>query len=337
MGSVLVVGGGITGIQASLDLSQLGFDVILLERESELGGKLRKLSRLFPREESAKELLDAKRSQLKGKGIIQIKTKTEIEKVETKPSGYKIDLKGDGTSLEVGAVVLATGFDPFDPSPIEEYGYGRLKDVITAFELEEMLKEEKILRPSNGPRPQKITFLQCVGSRDRKTNRYCSSFCCTYAIKEALALKKLIPESEISIMYMDIRTPYLYEHLYAEAREKGIQFIRSRVSGISEKDGLLNLDIENTLTRESEAFPSELVVLSIGGEPSASTTQLADQFKLPLSDQGFFKVEEAPVKTTAEGVFIAGAASGLKDIPHCLAEASASALYVSTFLSERKQ
>lgn len=336
MGSVLVVGGGITGIQASLDLSQLGFDVILLERELELGGKLRKLSRLFPREESAKELLDAKRSQLKVKGIIQIKTKTEIEKVETKPSGYKIDLKGDGTSLEVGAVVLATGFDPFDPSPIEEYGYGRLKDVITAFELEEMLKGEKLIRPSDGSIPKKISLLQCVGSRDRKTNRYCSYFCCSYAIKEALALKKLIPESEISIMYMDIRTPYLYEYLYTEAREKGIRFIRSRVSGISEKDGLLNLDIENTLTRESEAFPSELVVLSIGGVPSASTTQLADQFKLPLSDQGFFKVEEAPVKTTAEGVFIAGAASGLKDIPHCLAEASASALYVSTFLSERK-
>jgi len=336
MDSVLVVGGGITGIQTTLDLSQLGFTVNLLEKEEELGGKLRKLSRLFPREESADELLNSKQSQLDDKENIQIKTNAEIETVEQKPFRYHIGLKGEEQSLEVSAVVLTTGFDPFDPSPIEEYGYGRLKDVITAFELEKMLKAENLIRPSNGTIPQQITFLQCVGSRDRKTNRYCSSFCCTYAIKEALALRKLNPDAEISIMYMDIRTPYLYEHLYTEARERGIQFIRSRVSGVSKNHGLLNLDIENTLTRESETFLSELVVLSIGGIPSASTTQLADQFKLSLSDQGFFKVEEAPVGTTAEGVFIAGAASGLKDIPHCLAEASASALWVSRFLSERE-
>ena len=336
MDNVLVVGGGITGIQTSLDLSQLGHDVILLEKEEELGGKLRQLSKLFPKEESASELLDAKRSQLEGRGNVQIKTNTEIEEVVVKTPGYHIVLKGDGTSLEVGAVILTTGYDPFDPHSIEAYGYGRLKDVITAFELEEMLKGEKVVRPSDGAAPKKISFLQCVGSRDRRTNRYCSCFCCTYALKEALALKKLNSKSEISIMYMDIRTPYLYEHLYTEAREKGIQFIRSRVAGISEREGLLDLDIENTLTRESEAFSSELVVLSIGGVPSASTSQLADQFKLSLSDQGFFKIEEDPVGTSSEGVFIAGAASGLKDIPCCLAGASAGALYVSAFLSERK-
>ena len=336
MHKVLVVGGGITGIQTSLDLSQLGCAVTLLEKEEELGGKLRLLSKLFPREESAQELLELKRSQIDNKGNIQIKTNSEIEKVDPKPPGYKIDLKGKGKPIEVSAVVLATGYDTFDPTPIEEYGYGRLKNVITAFELEEMLKEGKVVRPSDGTKPQKITFLQCVGSRDQRNNRYCSSFCCTYAIKEALALKKMNSQSEVSIMYMDIRTPYLYEHLYTEAREKTIQFIRSRVSGISERDGFLDLDIENTLTRESETFPSELVVLSIGGIPSASTKRLAEQFKLPLSDQGFFKVEEAPVGTATEGVFIAGAAGGLKDIPHCLAEASASAIGVAQFLPERK-
>jgi heterodisulfide reductase subunit A len=336
MASVLVVGGGITGIQTSLDLSQLGHDVILLEKEEELGGKLRHLSKLFPKEESARELLDAKRSQLEGRVNIQIKTNTEIEEVVVKTPGYHIVLKGEGKSLEVGAVILTTGYDPFDPHSIEAYGYGRLKDVITAFELEEMLTGEKVVRPSDGAVPKKISFLQCVGSRDRRTNRYCSYFCCTYALKEALALKKLHSASEISIMYMDIRTPYLYEHLYTEAREKGIQFIRSRVAGISERGGLLDLDIENTLTRESEAFSSELVVLSIGGVPSPSTSQLADKFKLSLSDQGFFKIEEDPVGTSSEGVFIAGAASGLKDIPRCLAEASAGALYVNAFLSGRK-
>ncbi len=336
MDSVLVVGGGITGIQASLDLSQLGCTVTLLEKEEGLGGKLKKLSKLFPKEESADELLKSKLSQIDDNENIEIKTNSGIEKVEGKPLSYNISLKGEAKTLEVNAVVLATGFDPFDPSPIEEYGYGRLKDVITAFELEEMLKKEKVIRPSDGGKPQNIAFLQCVGSRDQKTNRYCSNFCCTYAVKEALALKKLNPQTEVRIMYMDIRTPYLYEHLYTEAREKTIRFIRSRVSGISEMEGILALDIENTVTGETETLPSELVVLSVGGIPSASTSKLADQFRLPLSDQGFFKVTDAPVGGAAEGVFIAGAANGLKDIPHCLAEASASAISVAQFLCERR-
>lgn len=336
MDRVLVVGGGITGIQTSLDLAQLGFEVTLLEREKELGGKLTQLSTLFPKGDSSRELLASKRRKLEAHHSIKIKTATAIEKVTSMPSGYQIVLRGEGKPLEVGAVVVATGFDPFDPTILEEYGYGRHKDVITAFELEAMLKEEKVLRPSSGLLPRQITFLQCIGSRDRNTNRYCSYFCCTYAVKEALSVKKLNPHAEVCIMYMDIRTPYLYEHLYTEAREKGITFIKSRVSGISEHGGTLALDIENTITGETESFSSELVVLSIGGVPAAHTKELAAHFKLPLSDQGFFERGDEPVGTTSPGVFIAGAASGLKDIPHCLAEASASALSVSIFFRQRK-
>lgn len=336
MDSVLVVGGGITGMQAALDLAQLGFSVTLLEREAELGGKLKQLSALFPRGESARDLLTAKKRQLEDSDNIQIATGAEIESIDQKPSGYKITLRG-GASLEVGAAVLATGFDPFDPGPIEEYGYGRLQDVITAFELEAQLQEEKVIRPSTGSPPQSVSFLQCVGSRDRRTNRYCSCFCCTYALKEALAVKKLNPASVVNILYMDIRTPYLYEHLYTEAREKGVRFIRSRVSGITEQDGQLDLDVENTLTGESETLPADLVVLSTGGISTTGNPLIADQFKLTLSDQGFFTVAEPPVLSGVEGVFIAGAASGPKDIPQCLAEASAGAIQVSAFMNGRKK
>jgi len=336
MEKVLVIGGGITGIQSALDLCKLGFSVTLLEKEAELGGKIKQLSALFPRGESARDLLAAKKRQLEASNNLQIKTGDEIESVDLQPSGYKVALKGGGASLEVRAAVIATGFDPFDPTSIEEYGYGRLKDVLTAFELEEQLKEEKLVRPSTGSPPQSLAFLQCVGSRDRRTNRYCSYFCCTYAIKEALAVRKLHPAAVITILYMDIRTPYLYEHLYTEAREKGVRFVRSRVSGITEEEGHLNLDIENTLTGESETLSSELVVLSTGGVPTAGNQLLAEQFKLTLSDQGFFQVEKPPVATGAEGVFIAGAASGLKDIPQCLAEASAGAIQVSAFMNGRK-
>ena len=336
MENVLVIGGGITGIQAALDLSQLGLAVTLLEKEAELGGKLNQLSALFPRGESARDLLAAKKRQLEESDAIQITTGAGIDSVDLKPKGYSVALKGGGASLEVGAVVIATGFDPFDPTPIEEYGYGRLKDVITAFELEEQLKEEKVTRTSTGSPPQSVAFLQCVGSRDRRTNRYCSYFCCTYAIKEALAARKLNPAAEITILYMDIRTPYLYEHLYTDAREKGIRFVRSRVSGITEEDGKLDLDIENTLTGESETLSAELVVLSTGGVSAGGNQSLAEQFKLTLSDHGFFNLEEPPVAAGAEGIFIAGAASGLKDISQCLAEASAGAIQVSAFMNGRK-
>ena len=136
---------------------------------------------------------------------------------------------------------------------------------------------------------------------------------------------------------MDIRTPYLYEHLYTEAREKGIRFIRSRVSGITVQNGQLDLDIENTLTGESETLPAELVVLSTGGVSTVGNPYLAEQFKLTLSDQGFFKVEIPPVTSAVKGVFIAGTASGLKDIPQCLAEASAGAIQVSAFMNGRRK
>lgn len=335
MNTFLVVGGGITGMQAALDLSRLGGKVTLLEREGELGGKLRYLHKLFPRGESAAELLNATRAHI-AKENIEVVTGRQIARAAAQPSGYRIELTGNGAVLDVRGVVLATGFDPFDPAVIEEYGYGRLKDVVTAFELEEMMKSGKVLRPSQGTPPGRIAFLQCVGSRDRRTNRYCSYFCCTYAIKEALALKALNPGAEISILYMDIRTPYLYEHLYTEAREGGIRFIRSRVSGVTADEDFINLDLENTLTGESETLRSDLVVLTIGGVPPAGTAELAAAFNLPLSDQGFFKITEPPVTTAAPGVFVAGAAGGMKDIPLCLAEASASALEMSAFAGEKK-
>lgn len=333
MNTFLVVGGGITGMQAALDLSRLGGRVTLLEREGELGGNLRRLHKLFPKGESAADLLRATTTLL-AKENVEVMTGTQIARATALPAGYRIELAGNGAAREVRGVVLATGFDPFGPAIIEEYGYGRLKDVITAFELEAMMSSGKVIRPSQGTAPGRISFLQCVGSRDRRTNRYCSYFCCTYAIKEALALKALYPGAEINILYMDIRTPYLYEHLYAEAREQGIRFIRSRVSGMTAADGHINLDLENTLTGESQTLHSDLVVLSIGGVPAAGTGELAAQFHLPLTDLGFFAIAEPPVTTAATGIFVAGAASGMKDIPLCLAEASASALQASAFPGE---
>ena len=151
MNTFLVVGGGITGMQAAMDLSRLGGRVTLLEREGELGGNLRRLHKLFPKGESAADLLNAARIMI-AKGNVEVITGRQIARVTAQPTGYRIELAGNGTALEVRGVVLATGFDPFGPAVIEEYGYGRLTDVITAFELEEMMKSGKVLRPSRGDR-----------------------------------------------------------------------------------------------------------------------------------------------------------------------------------------
>ncbi len=334
---VLIVGGGITGIQSAIDLSRMGCSVVLLERETDLGGKLKQLSTLFPGGISAREFIGEKLEYILDTETVQVKTGIRIERVTRQSNGYNIELAENGKPLEVSAVVLATGFDPFDPTPIEEYGYGRYRDIITAFELESQLQEGKVTRPSTGSPPRSVVLLQCVGSRDRRTNRYCSYFCCTYAIKEALAIRKQHPEAVIYILYMDIRTPYLYEHLYSDARRNGIRFVRSRVSGITEEDGLLKLDMENTLTGNSETLDSELVVLSTGGIPAAGNTRLAEQFHVSLTDEGFFKLSEPPVSTTVEGIFTAGAASGLKDVTQCLAEASASASAVRAFMNQREK
>ena len=237
------------------------------------------------------------------------------------PKAIDFDQKPEEVEIEVGAIIVATGYNPFDARRKEEYGYGEYKNVITTLELERLLSASgptlgELLRPSDSTLPQKIAFIQCVGSRDEKTNRYCSKVCCMVSLKNAYTIKERYPEIDITIFYIDIRANgRMYEEFYKRVQEKGVRFIRSRVGEIFEveNDNLI-LTYENTLTGEIREEEFDLVVLSIGME---GNTKLASILGIGVREDGFFETAHPklrPSETDVKGIFLAGTASGPKDI-----------------------
>lgn len=336
MGRVLVVGGGIAGMQTSLDLANMGHRVYLVEKERELGGNLRDLYKIFPTIEKAEEFLSNFTEKVKTQNNISVLTDSTLRKFGEEDHTFKvtIDVAGKNDTFDVDAIVLATGFIPYDPTEKTEYGYNRYVDVVTSIDLERMMKEGKLVRPSNSEKPRSITFVQCVGFRDAKAYRYCSYFCCTLTVKDALLIKREYPEIEVTVMYMDIRTPYAYENLYLDARNIGVKFIRARPAEIFEKDNKLVLNFEDTLTSETHSIESDLVVLSVGGIPHPETKELGQMMKVSLDDTGFFKVHNRPSGTDANRIFVVGAACGPKDIDYSLSQAGAAASQINKLLSE---
>lgn len=342
IGKVLVVGSGVAGLQASLDLADFGYQVFLVEREEELGGNLKNLSDLFPTGENASDLISNLLSKIDGKKNITILKNSEVSDIKGGFPEFEIKVKSLNTekSLSASAVVLATGFKPCDPSSLKHYGYGKYKDVITSLELEDMLKKKKLLKPSNSKKPNSITIIQCVGSRDVNANSYCSSFCCMYATKFASGIKKIHPEIMITIVYMDIRTPNQGELEYRKARLLGVKFLRGKPARIYEqkqKDVLL-VQVEDTLENDLIFLESDIVVLSVGGVPDPSNVFFKDKLNLSLSDTGFFEVLERPVGTNIKNVFVVGAASGLKNVRYSISQGSCAAAKVDIALkSEEKK
>lgn len=336
MGKVLVVGGGIAGMQTSLDLAAMGHQVFLIEKEKTLGGNLRNLFRVFPTNEKAEVVLDNCLKQIEERGNITVYTNSTVRDFKGKARAFKVAINREGKKQELGvdAVVLATGFRLYDPSAKREYGYGRYKDVVSTLDLEKMLKDGRLEKPSDSKKPESIVFVQCVGFRDVKANQYCSSFCCTAALKNAILIKKQRSEIEVTIMYMDIRTPSLYEQIYSDARNLEINFIRSRPAEIFERNGKLDLNFENTLTGKPGTIESDLVVLSIGAVPGSEIEELGKMTGVPMSRTGFFKVVQEPLGTGVPGVFVVGANCGPKDTSYSLSQAGAAAAQVNKALRD---
>jgi len=248
--------------------------------------------------------------------------------------------------VEVGAIIISTGFDLFDAREKDEYGYGIYPNVITGLTLERLLSASgptggHIVRPSDGKIPRTVSFVQCVGSRDEKSgNLYCSRVCCMYATKEAILLKEHVPEIDETIFYMDIRAYGKgFEEFYQRAkREFGISYIRGRVAEITEdlRTQNLFLTVENTETGEILEHEADMVVLSTGFV-APRDEGLAKILPVPVGDDGFLvapNLKTDPVTTEIEGVFIAGAVEGPKDIPDTVTQASAAAMKASSFLIE---
>ena len=248
------------------------------------------------------------------------------------------------TWLDVGGIVVATGFDSFDPTPIEEYGYGRYDNVITTLELERLNNSAgptagRIMRPSDGKMPESVAFVQCVGSRDERFNIYCSGFCCMYTIKNALQWKQVHPDADVTIFYIDIRTPSKgYEEFYRRAREMGIRFIQGRPSWITENPETRNLFIqaEDVGLGQVIELETELLVLSTAAVPRADTDNVGSILNISRSPSGFFMEYHPklrPIDSPTDGVFLAGSAQGPKDIPASVAQGAGAAARAARILN----
>lgn len=240
--------------------------------------------------------------------------------------------------VEVGAIILATGFKPFDARRIPRYGYGKYPNVYTAVEVERMVNSagptggEIILR--DGRKPQSVGIIHCVGSRDENTNRYCSRVCCMYSLKLAHLIKERTG-AEVYNFYIDIRTPGKgYEEFYDKLLQEGVHFIRGRVAEVSdwamspEEEGKLIIRVEDTLIGAVRRIPVDMVVLAVGLEPQADAEEVRRKFNISCSKEGWFLERHpklAPVSTFTDGIFLAGACQGPKDIPDSVAQAGAAA------------
>ncbi len=246
--------------------------------------------------------------------------------------------------IEVGSVILAPGFECFDPSGTEVFGYGEYPNVITSMQLERYLSasgptEGHLVRPSDGKEVRKMAFLQCVGSRDENLcgNSYCSSVCCMYAIKEAVIAGDHVPGLQTSIFYMDMRTHGKeFDEYYQRARkESGIRFVRCRVNGVERqgREGDLRLHYVNEQGQQIEEY-FDMVVLSVGLETPKHVLELADRAGVRLTPHNFAAVSDfSPVSTSRDGIFTCGAFAGPKDIPQSVMEGSAASAAAADILA----
>jgi heterodisulfide reductase subunit A-like polyferredoxin len=253
------------------------------------------------------------------------------------------EMEEEIVELEVGALILSPGFKEFDPSPIHHLGYRRYPNVVTSIEFERMLSasgpyQGDLLRPSDKKPPRRIAWIQCVGSRDASCDReYCSSVCCTYAIKQAIVAKEHVPhELDETIFFMDMRTQGKgFERFYERGKEEGIKFLRAKVYQVEEADETGSL-LVRYLDEDGRVVSAEfdLVVLSVGFQPSEEVVRMARDLGIQLNPYGFCHTSPfAPVETSKPGVFVCGAFSGPRDIPETVMQASGAAGSAAVMLS----
>ena len=336
--AVLVIGGGVAGIQAATDLAAQGFPVTLVEKEDKLGGRLTEpnLKLLYPNLLPAAEVLKTKIEKLHDSGA-RVLLNTEVESIDGFVGSFEAAFKGEHTgTASFGAIILAIGADLYDPG--DEYRYSELDNVVTSAEL------ERSFCGSDGPvfdgkTPESVSFILCVGSREESGFTGCSRYCCPTAIKQALEMHLL--GIDTTVFYRDIRTISTgAEEMYRKARGEGVLFIRIPPGSKPEIVGSDRAELvrcyDDLLGRRLEV-PTDLVVLSVGMRPRQPDTEtFKEMLKTPVGQDGFFLErhgELAPVETAIEGVMLAGTAQGPKDIVDTVAQASAAAAKASVFLA----
>ncbi len=273
--TVLVIGGGITGLSAALEAANDGYQVVLVEKEAQLGGYGVKMHRQtpssYPYTTLQEPVVFKKIQAVLDNPKVRVMTGSLIEKIEGQPGMFDAHIKNNGNveTVRVGSVVLAAGWRPYDATKLAHLGYGLTKDVITNLEMEELAKKGKIVRPSDGKVPERVVFVQCAGSRDPEHLPYCSDFCCLGSLKQAMYVREQNPDAVAMILYKDIRTPGQSELFYKQAQsDPGIMLTKAEVSGVSlAPAGKLLVSATDTLLGDNVAFEADLVVLATGIVP----------------------------------------------------------------------
>ncbi len=331
--AALVIGGGIAGMQAALDIANAGFQVYLVEKEPRLGGHLAQLDKTFPTLEPVAPLLAEEIREVEGHPNIDLLTSAEVIGLEGYIGNFKVNVTDQATirELKVGTILVATGYDLFDARLKPEYGYGIYEKVITGLEFERLVSLSGSRKFwVNGKEPQDVLFIQCVGSRDKSVGQeYCSRICCMYTAKQALLVKEMLPQARVTVLYMDVRAYGKgFEEFYDQVRGEGVLYRRGNPSEIYKNGKRLIVRVEDTLLGEPVQLEADLVVLATGITPRRDSPKIANLLKLPRSPDGFFMEAHPklrPVDTVTEGIYLAGCCQGPKDIPDTVTQAKAAA------------
>ena len=335
--SVVVIGGGPAGLEAAACVAELGTAVVLVESHGFLGGMpiAENYANLTPHMESAEVAMGRLIERVTSNPLVDVRLGASVSAVSGEAGAFALTV-GD-QQVECGSVILATGFQHFDPgAETQMYGYYEHPDVLALQDLEAMLKIHNVVRPSNGEPPKRLCFVQCVGSRDRQIgNEYCSKVCCGVASKEAIEVRQLLPDCKVFIFYIDMRMYGYWENqIYWPAQEEHhVQYIKGIITEVLAKDGKLLVRGEDTTMGRPMEVLMDMVVLSVGMEPSGGTRAMAQLFGVQQNKYGFIDSVRAPldtVTTSVPGVFSCGAALGPADLEDCSSSAAAAAVKAIT-------
>lgn len=423
----LVVGGGISGIQAALDIANAGHEVILVEKSPSIGGHMIQLSETFPTLDCSQCIMTPKMVEVSKHPKIKLMTYSEVKEISGYVGNFKVkilkkptyvdpnlctlcddctevcpvvvsnefdegmtgrkaiyipfpqaipatftidaencpgfvpiacgkcadvcepkainyDMKPEIIEEEVGAVVVATGYDLYGKDQIAEYGYGKYPNVLNGLEFERLLSASgptmgQVLRPSDHKVPKEVVFIQCVGSRDPEMHKsYCSKICCMYTSKHAMLYKHHVPDGQAYIFYIDIRSGGKnYEEFVQRAIEDDdVVYLRGKVSRVFEENGKLKVWGVDTLSGKDVEINADMVVLAMAMKPSKGTEEIVKTLKLGTDKDGFLSEAHPklrPVESVISGLFLAGAGQAPKDIPEAVAQASGAASKVQAMFA----
>jgi len=346
----LVIGGGIAGLQAALDLADAGYPVVLVEKAGRLGGRMAELSGLYLNFDGAPDLIRHKIEAVTAHPNIQVLTTAEVVEVGGYVGNFVVKVEQRGNppvpySFDVGGIVVATGYDLYGKERLGEYGGGRYPDVIDGLQLEAMLRPDgptggQIRRPSDGRVPKEVVWVQCAGSRDPELHMpYCSKVCCMVVAKQATLYKQQVPDGQATVFYIDIRSQGKgYEEFVQRAMEDhDVLYVRGKASKVFQEDGHVTVWGVDTLTGLPLEVEADLVVLATATVPRADARELGQRLRVSTDEHGFFSEAHPklrPVESLTAGVFLAGAAQFPKDIPETVAQASGAAAKVLRLFSQ---